>query len=64
MVKIPILGWRPYTEISGACPPAVPAPAGTLDVDIVIDLQILIEIEACHSLEDNLRKMRFEGSRK
>ena len=43
-----------------ARPPAVPAHAGTLDVDIVIDLQILTDTEAYHTLEDNLRRMRFE----
>ena len=43
-----------------ARPPAVPAHAGTLDVDIVIDLQILAETEAYHTLEDNLKRMGFE----
>lgn len=43
-----------------ARPPVVPAHAGTLDVDIVIDLQILADIEAYHTLEDNLKKMGFE----
>jgi hypothetical protein len=43
-----------------ARPPAVPAHAGTMDVDIVIDLQILADTEAYHTLEDNLRKMGFE----
>jgi hypothetical protein len=43
-----------------ARPPAVPAHAGTLDVDIVVDLQILADIDAYHTLEQNLRKMRFE----
>ncbi len=43
-----------------ARPPVVPAHAGTLDVDIVIDLQILADTEAYHTLEDNLRKMGFE----
>jgi len=43
-----------------ARPPAVPAHAGTLDVDVVIDLQILADTEAYHTLEDNLRKMGFE----
>ena len=38
----------------------VPAHAGTLDVDIVIDLQILADTDAYYTLEDNLRKMRFE----
>lgn len=42
-----------------ARPPAVPAHAGTLDVDIVIDLQILADIEAYHSLENNFKKMGF-----
>ncbi|WP_137390418.1 antitoxin [Rhodoligotrophos defluvii] len=43
-----------------ARPPVVPPHAGTLDVDIVIDLQILADTEAYHTLEDNLRKMGFE----
>jgi len=43
-----------------ARPPAVPAHAGTLDVDVVIDLQILADTEAYHTLEENLRKMSFE----
>ena len=41
-------------------PPVVPAHAGTLDVDIVIDLQILADTEAYHTLEDNLKRMGFE----
>lgn len=43
-----------------ARPPFVPAHAGTLDVDIVIDLQILANAEAYHTLEDNLKRMGFE----
>ena len=43
-----------------ARPPVVPAHAGTLDVDIVIDLQILADTQAYHTLEDNLKKMGFE----
>lgn len=45
-----------------ARPPKVPAHAGTLDVDIVIDLQLLAETQAYHTLEDNLKKMGFERS--
>ncbi|MGE4243788.1 antitoxin [Ramlibacter sp.] len=41
-------------------PPNVPAHAGTLDVDIVIDLQILADTEAYRTLEDNFKKMGFE----
>jgi hypothetical protein len=37
-----------------ARPPAVPAHAGTLDVDIVIDLQILADTDAYHTLEDKV----------
>ena len=44
-------------------PPAVPAHAGTLDVDIVVDLQILADTDAYHTLEENLRRMRFEPCR-
>lgn len=43
-----------------ARPPVVPAHAGTLDVDVVIDLQILADTEAYRTLEDNLKKMGFE----
>jgi hypothetical protein len=43
-----------------ARPPAVPAHAGTMDVDIVIDLQILANTDAYHTLEENLKKMGFE----
>ena len=45
-----------------ARPPAVPAHAGTLDVDIVIDVQILADTAGYHTLEENLRAMRFERS--
>lgn len=38
----------------------VPPHAGTQDIDIVIDLQILVNTEAYHTLEENLRKMEFE----
>lgn len=43
-----------------ARPPVVPAHAGTLDVDIVIDLQILADTEAYQTLEANFKKMGFE----
>lgn len=43
-----------------ARPPEVPAHAGTLDVDIVIDLQILADTDAYHTLEENLQRMGFE----
>lgn len=38
----------------------MPPHAGTQDVDIVIDLQILADTEAYHTLEENLKKMGFE----
>lgn len=41
-------------------PPKVPAHAGTLDVDIVIDLQILANTDVYHTLEENLKRMKFE----
>ena len=43
-----------------ARPPHVPPHAGTQDVDIVVDLQLLADTEAYHTLEDNLRKLHFE----
>ena len=45
-----------------ARPPEVPAHAGTLDVDIVIDLQILTDTAGYRTLEGNLRAMGFERS--
>jgi hypothetical protein len=41
-------------------PPVVPAHAGTLDVDIVVDLQVLTDTDAYHTLENNLTRMGFE----
>ena len=43
-----------------ARPPQVPSHAGTRDVDIVIDLQILADTESYRTLEENLRNMGFE----
>ena len=43
-----------------ARPPIIPAHAGTLDVDLVIDLQILADTQAYHTLGDNFKKMGFE----
>jgi len=43
-----------------AKPPAVPEHAGTQDVDVVVDLQILADVDAYHTLEDNLKKLGFE----
>jgi len=42
-----------------ARPPDVPAHAGTQDVDVVIDLQILTDTDAYHTLEENLNKLGF-----
>jgi len=44
-------------------PPDVPAHAGTLDVDVVVDLQILTDTEAYNTLEENLKRMGFERAR-
>lgn len=41
-------------------PPVVAPHAGTGDVDVVVELQMLAETEAYHSLEENLKKMGFE----
>ena len=38
----------------------MPPHAGTLDVDTVIELQILADTNGYHTLEQNLRRMRFE----
>lgn len=41
-------------------PPDVPPHAGTQDVDLVIDLQMLADIEAYQTLEENFKKLGFE----
>lgn len=43
-----------------ARPPNVPPHAGTQDVDIVIDLQLLTDTQAYHTLEENLHALGFE----
>ena len=43
-----------------ARPPEVPPHAGTQDVDIVIDLQLLTDTQAYHTLEENLHARGFE----
>lgn len=43
-----------------ARPPDVPPHAGTRDVDIVIDLQILTDTDAYHTLEENFHRLGFE----
>ena len=58
--SIYLVGGLTPRYLVAARPPVVPAHAGTLDVDIVIDLQILADIDAYHTLEANLRKMGFE----
>lgn len=40
-------------------PPEVPAHAGTGDVDIVIQLHMLANTDAYHTLEDNFKKLGF-----
>lgn len=41
-------------------PPDVPAHAGTVDVDVVVALQILAETEAYKTLEKNLKDLGFQ----
>lgn len=41
-------------------PPDVSPHAGTMDVDVVIDLQILADTDAYQSLEANLKRLGFE----
>jgi hypothetical protein len=40
-------------------PPDVPPHAGTGDVDVVIQLHMLADTDAYHTLEDNFRRMKF-----
>jgi len=41
-------------------PPVVPAHAGTSDIDIVVELQMLADTDAYRTLEDNLGTLGFE----
>ena len=41
-------------------PPDIPAHAGTGDVDVVIQLQMLNQTDAYHTLEDNFKRLGFE----
>ena len=43
-------------------PPVVPPHAGTLDLDIVVDILILETTEAYKTLEENLRKIGFDNA--
>jgi len=38
----------------------VPAHAGTADVDIVIDIQVLVDVDAYQTFEENLTRLGFE----
>ena len=55
-----LIGGLTPRYLVAARPPVVPAHAGTLDVDLVVDLQILADTDAYHTLEENLKKMGFE----
>lgn len=54
-------GMTPRYLVPGR-PPVVPPHAGTLDLDIVIDLVILEDTDAYRTLEENLRKVGFENA--
>jgi hypothetical protein len=54
-------GLTPRYLVSGR-PPDVPQHAGTLDLDVVIDMLILEDTEAYKSLEENLRKIGFDNA--
>lgn len=41
-------------------PPKVPPHAGTGDLDIVVELEMMAETDAYHSLEDNFKKLGLE----
>ena len=54
-------GLTPRYLIKGR-PPAVPAHAGTGDVDVVVDMKLLADTEAYRTLEDNIRAIGFTRS--
>ncbi len=44
-------------------PPIVPQHAGTLDIDVVIDLVVLEDTEAYRTLEESLKKIGLSAER-
>ena len=58
--SVVLVGGLTPRYLVAARPPTVPAHAGTMDVDIVIDLQILADTQAYQTLEENFRRMGFE----
>lgn len=44
-------------------PPHIPAHAGTVDLDVVIQLHMLCSTDAYHTLEDNFKKLGFACTR-
>lgn len=57
-----LIGGLAPRYLVSARPPSVAPHAGTQDVDIVIDFQILTDTDAYHSLEENLKRMGFQRS--
>ena len=43
-------------------PPAVPAHAGTGDVDVLVDVSLLVDTQAYRTLEENIKAIGFERS--
>lgn len=44
-------------------PPGIPPHAGSLDVDIVVELQVLTDTQAYYSLAENFQKLGFENAK-
>jgi len=55
-----LIGGLTPRYLVAARPPVVPAHAGTMDVNLVIDLQVLADTDAYNTLEENFKKMGFE----
>jgi hypothetical protein len=55
-----LIGGLTPRYLVSARPPAIPAHAGTMDVDIVIDLLMLADTQAYQTLEENFKKLGFE----
>jgi Nucleotidyl transferase AbiEii toxin, Type IV TA system len=55
-----LIGGLTPRYLVSARPPIVPQHAGTLDIDVVIDLVVLEDTDAYRTLEENLKKIGFE----
>lgn len=58
--SVALIGGLTPRYLVRAQPPDVPEHSGTQDVDVVLELAVLADVDAYHTLEGNLQKLGFE----